>query len=403
MVFATVRLFVVLAVSLLAGLGVAFAEKKYGPGASDAEIKIGQTMPYSGPASAFGWIGKAQAAFFTKLNEEGGINGRKVRLMSLDDGYAPPKTMEQTRKLVEEDNVLFLFQGLGTAAQTAVQKYLNRKAVPQLFLASGAMKWGDPKNYPWTIMWQPPFQHEAHIMAGYVQRQMPNARVAVLFQNDDFGKDILIGIRDGFGERREQFVVAEVSYEVTDPTVDSQIISLKASGADVLMLASTPKASAQAIRKIANLGWKPTVFMTYASSSVELVLKPAGLDNAKGIISSAYLKDPSDPTLRNDKEVLAYLDWVKTYLPDANPYDIYVVYGYANAHTLAHVLRQCGDELTRENVLRQATHMSDVVTPMLLPGIKLNTGATDYFPLEQLQLMRFDGERWARFGELMSR
>ena len=400
---ATVRLFIVLAVSLFVASGVAFAEKKYGPGASDTEIKIGQTMPYSGPASAFGWIGKAQAAYFAKLNEEGGINGRKVRLISLDDGYAPPKTMEQTRKLVEEENVLFLFQGLGTAAQTAVQKYLNQRAVPQLFLASGAMKWGDPKNNPWTIMWQPPFQHEAHIMARYVQRQMPNAKVAVLFQNDDFGKDILIGIQDGFGEMRKQFIVAEVSYEVTDPTVDSQIISLKASGADVLMLASTPKASAQAIRKIANLGWKPTVFMTYASSSVELVLKPAGFDNAKGIISSAYLKDPSDPTLRNDKEVLAYLDWVKKYLPDANPYDIYVAYGYANAHTLTHVLRQCGDELTRENVLRQATHMSDVVTPMLLPGIKLNTGAADYFPLEQLQLMRFDGERWVRFGELMNR
>ena len=400
--FATVRLFFVLAVCLV-GTGVAFAEKKYDPGASDTEIKIGQTMPYSGPASAFGWIGKAQAAVLAKLNEESGINGRKIRLISLDDGYAPPKTMEQTRKLVEEDNVLFLYQGLGTATQTAVQKYLNQKAVPQLFLASGAMKWGDPKNSPWTMMWQPPFQHEAHIMARYVQRHMPNAKVAILFQNDDFGKDILIGIHDGFGEKHKQFVVAEVSYEVTDPTVDSQIISLKATGADVVMLISTPKASAQAIRKMGNLGWKPTVFTTYASSSVELVLKPAGLDSAKGIISSAYLKDPSDPALRNDKEVLAYLDWVKTYLPDANPYDLFVVYGYANAHTLAYVLRKCGDELTRENVMRQATRMSDVVTPMLLPGIKLNTGAADYFPIEQLQLMRFDGERWVRFGELLSR
>ena len=381
----------------------AFAQKNYGPGVTDTEIKLGQTMPYSGPASAFGLIGKAQTAVFAKINAEGGVNGRKIRLISLDDGYAPPKTVEMTRKLVEEEQVLLMFQSLGTAPQTAVHKYLNSKKVPQLFVASGAMKFADPTNNPWTMIWQPPFQHEAHVMAKYIRRSAPQAKVGVLYQNDDYGKDILIGIREGFGEARASMLVAEVSYEISDPSVDSQIISLQASGADTLMLGTTPKAAAQAIRKVAATGWKPTIYMTYASTSVELVLKPAGFDNAKGVISSAYIKDPSDPALKDDPEVQAYLAWAKKYLPEANPVDLYAVYGYANAHTLLHVLRQCGDDLTRDNVMRQAAGMKDVVTPMLLAGVKLNTSPADYLPLEQLQLMRFDGTRWVRFGELLSR
>jgi branched-chain amino acid transport system substrate-binding protein len=392
-----------LAGALGLGAGAAHAQKNYGPGVTDSEIKLGQTMPYSGPASAFGLIGKAQVALFEKVNAEGGVNGRKVRLVSLDDGYAPPKTVEVTRKLVEDDQVLLMFQSLGTATQTAVQKYLNARKVPQLFVASGAMKWADPKNFPWTMIWQPPFQVEARIMAAQIKRLAPQAKVAVLYQNDDYGKDVLIGIHEGFGDASARTIVAEVSYEITDPTVDSQIISLQASGADTLMLVTTPKAAAQAIRKVAGIGWKPTMYMTYASTSVELVLKPAGLENAKGVISSSYLKDPSDPSLKDDPEVQAYLAWVKKYLPEANPVDLYAVYGYANAHTLLHVLRQCGNDLTRESVMRQAAALKDVVTPMLLPGIRLNTSATDYLPIEQVQLMRFDGTRWVRFGELLGR
>jgi branched-chain amino acid transport system substrate-binding protein len=390
-------------VAVLAGTGAAYGQKNYGPGVTDSEIKLGQTMPYSGPASAFGLIGKAHAALFEKINAEGGVNGRKVRLLSLDDGYAPPKTVEMTRKLVEDEQVLLMFQSLGTATQSAVHKYLNARKVPQLFVASGAMKWADPKSYPWTMIWQPPFQLEARIMAAQIKRVASQARVGVLYQNDDYGKDVLIGIHEGFGDASVRMIAAEVSYEVTDPTVDSQIISLQASGADTLMLVTTPKAAAQAIRKVATIGWKPTIYMTYASTSVELVLKPAGLENAKGVISSAYIKDPSDPSLKDDPEVQAYLAWVKKYLPEANPVDLYAVYGYANANTLLHVLRQCGNDLTRENVMRQAAALKDVVTAMLLPGIRLNTGPADYLPIEQVQLMRFDGTRWVRFGDLLGR
>ena len=386
---------------LAAGEGL--AQKNYGPGVTDSEIKIGQTMPYSGPPSAFGLIGKAQAAVFEKINAEGGVNGRKIRFVSLDDGYAPPKTVEMTRKLVEDEQVLIMFQSLGTATQAAVHKYLNARKVPQLFVASGAMKWADPRNYPWTMIWQPPFQIEARFIAAQIKQLAPQAKVGVLYQNDDYGKDVLIGVHEGFGEAAARMIVAEVSYEVTDPTVDSQIISLNASAADTLMLVTTPKAAAQAIRKVASIGWKPAMYMTYASTSIELVLKPAGLENSKGIVSSAYIKDPSDPALKDDPEVQAYLAWAKKYLPGANPLDFYAVYGYANAHTLLHVLRQCGSDLTRENVMHQAASMKDIVTPMLLPGIKLNTSATDYLPIEQVQLMRFDGTRWARFGELLGR
>jgi branched-chain amino acid transport system substrate-binding protein len=395
-----------LAVSIMLSLAAAtfaYAQKKYGPGVTDSEIKLGQTMPYSGPASAYGAIGKTEIAFFQMLNEQGGVNGRKVNLISLDDSYSPPRAVEQVRKLVEEEQVLALFQTLGTPPNSAIHKYVNARKVPHVFVASGATKWADPKNFPWTIGFQPSYQVEAKIYARYIMKNRPNAKIGVLYQNDDYGKDVLIGIHEGFGDASARTIVAEVSYEITDPTVDSQIISLQASGADTLMLVTTPKAAAQAIRKVAGIGWKPTMYMTYASTSVELVLKPAGLENAKGVISSSYLKDPSDPSLKDDPEVQAYLAWVKKYLPEANPVDLYAVYGYANAHTLLHVLRQCGNDLTRESVMRQAAALKDVVTPMLLPGIRLNTSATDYLPIEQVQLMRFDGTRWVRFGELLGR
>jgi ABC-type branched-subunit amino acid transport system substrate-binding protein len=387
-------------VSLAAVPGL--AQKQNGPGVTDTEIRIGQTMPYSGPLSAYGTIGRAEAAYFAMINEQGGVNGRKLRLVSLDDAFSPPKTVEQIRKLVEEEQVLLLFQTLGTPTNTAVHKYVNQRKIPHLFLATGATKWGDPANYPWTMGWQPTYQHEARTYARYILQNLPGARVAVLYQNDDFGRDYLKGLRDGFGDKAKQMMVREMSYEPSDPTVDSQIVALEASGADTLITLAAPKAAAQAIRKVSGMGWKPTHFLTSVSTSVESVLKPAGLDNAKGIVSVGYVRDPSDPQYKGDKGVEEYFAWMRKHYPEGNPYDGLNSYAYSVAQTLVHVLRQCGDDLSRENVMRQAANIRDLNLPMLFPGIRVETSATDYYPIEQLQMMRFDGRRWAIFGEVVS-
>jgi len=401
--FAFLRLLVVFAISLSVGRGVALAEKKYGPGASDTEIKSGQTMPYSGPASAYGTIGKVEAAYFAKINEEGGINGRKINLISLDDGYSPPRTVEQIRKLVEEEEVLFTFQTLGTPPNTAIHKYMNAKKVPQLFVATGATKWGDPEHFPWTMGWQPTYQHESHIYAKYLLKNKPNAKVGVLYQNDDYGKDYLKGFKDGLGDKAASMIVAEVSYEVTDPSVDTQIVTLQASGADTFFNITTPKFAAQAIRKSYDIGWRPLHLLNVVSNSVSAVLQPAGLEKSVGLISINYGKDPTDPAWRDDKGVKDYFAFMKKHYPDGNPIDANNAFGYSVSQTLVQVLKQCGDDLTRENVMRQAANLKDVELPMLLPGIKLNTSATDFYPIEQAQLVRFDGKTWVRFGELMSR
>ena len=395
-----------LAAALAVGLVLApaaHAQKRYGPGASDTEIKFGQTMPYSGPASAYGTIGKAEAAYFRMINERGGINGRKLNLISLDDGYSPPRTVEQIRKLVEDEQVLFTFQTLGTPSNTAIQKYMNGRKVPHLFVATGATKWGDPQHYPWTMGWQPTYQHESAIYAKYILQNRPNAKVAVLYQNDDYGKDYLKGFKDGLGSQASKLIVAEASYEVTDPTVDSQIVALKASGADVLFNITTPKFAAQAIRKVHDIGWRPLHFLNVVSTSVAAVLQPAGLDKSVGLVSVAYFKDPTDPGWKDDKAVQDYFAFMKKYYPDGDPADAFNVYGLAVAQTLVQTLKQCGDELTRENLMRQAANLRNVEVPMLLPGIRIDTSPTDFYPIEQVQLIRFDGKTWVRFGEIVSR
>ena len=392
------------AVSILCGsLGVpfAFAEKSYGPGASDSEIKIGQTMPYSGSLSAYGIIGRTEQGYFKMINEQGGINGRKINLISLDDGYSPPRTVEQTRKLVEEEEVLFVFQALGTPPNTAVHKYMNAKKVPQLFVATGATKWGDPEHFPWTIGWQPNYQTESRIYAAYVLKNHPNAKIGILFQNDDYGKDYLKGFKDGLGSKAASMIVAELSYEPSDPTIDSQIVSLKASGADVFFNVTTPKFAAQAIRKAYDIGWKPLQLLNNVSSSIATVLVPAGLEKSVGLITTGYLKDPSDPAWKDDAGLREFLAFMSKYVPDGNPRDGGTFYGYSAAQTLAQVLKQCGDDLTRENVMRQAANIRDLQLPLLLPGIKINTSPTDFYPIEQEQLARFDGKSWVRFGEVL--
>jgi len=392
------------AVSILCGsLGVplALAEKSYGPGASDTEIKIGQTMPYSGSLSAYGIIGRTEEGYFRMINEQGGINGRKINLISLDDGYSPPRTVEQTRKLVEEEQVLFVFQALGTPPNTAVHKYMNAKKVPQLFVATGATKWGDPEHFPWTIGWQPNYQTESRIYAAYVLKNHPNAKIGILFQNDDYGKDYLKGFKDGLGSKAASMIVAELSYETSDPTIDSQIVSLKASGADVFFNVTTPKFAAQAIRKAYDIGWKPLHLLNNVSASIATVLVPAGLEKSVGLITTAYSKDPSDPAWKDDAGLKDFLAFMSKYVPDGNPRDGGTFYGYSAAQTLVQVLKQCGDDLTRENVMRQAANIKDLPLPMLLPGIKINTSPTDFYPIEQEQLARFDGKSWVRFGELL--
>jgi len=390
------------AAALALASGLAFAAGQYGPGASDSEIKIGNTMPYSGPASAYGVIGKAEAAYFNMVNEQGGINGRKINFISRDDSYSPPKTVEMVRKLVEEDQVLFLFNTLGTPPNTAIRGYLNDNKVPQLFVATGADKWNDPKHFPWTIGYQPSYRIESRIYARYILKNLPNAKIAVLYQNDDFGKDYLIGLREGLGDKADKMIVATQSYETTDPTVDSQIVSLQGSGADTLVTAATPKFAAQAIRKVFDTGWKPTHFMTNVSSSVGAVMKPAGVDKSVGIISATYGKDPTDPQWQDAPDMKECQAWMKKYNPSGNLTDANNTYAYGVAHLMVEVLKACGDNLTRENVMKQAAnvHMKD--PPLSLPGMTVSTSAEDFAPIKQMKLEKFDGETWKLFGDLIS-
>ncbi|WP_454624497.1 ABC transporter substrate-binding protein [Bradyrhizobium cenepequi] len=391
------------ALALLAvSSGHALAQKKYDTGATDTEIKIGNIMPYSGPASAYGVIGKTEAAYFSKINAEGGINGRKINFVTYDDAYSPPKTVEQARKLVESDEVLLIFNSLGTPPNTAIQKYMNQKKVPQLFVATGATKWNDPKDFPWTMGWQPNYQSESIIYARYILKNHPNARIAVLYQNDDYGKDYLKGFKDGLGAKAASLIVIEESYEVSEPTIDSHIVKMKATGADVFFNITTPKFAAQAIKKNAEIGWKPLHFLNNVSSSIGSVIKPAGMENAQDIISSNYLKDPTDRQWKDDPGMVAWNAFLDKYYPEANRSDSAVMYGYTVAQGIAHVLKGCGDNLTRENVMKQAASIRDLELGGLLPGVKVNTSPTDFAPLSQLQLMRFKGDTWERFGEILS-
>ncbi|HKS62129.1 MAG TPA: ABC transporter substrate-binding protein [Xanthobacteraceae bacterium] len=391
-----------IAAGLVAVAGPALAQKKYDSGATDTEIKIGNTNPYSGPASAYGLIGKTIDAYFKKVNAEGGINGRKVNFITYDDGYSPPKAVEQVRKLVESDEVLLVFQPLGTPSNTAIQKYMNSKKVPQLFVATGATKWGDPKGNPWTMGWQPTYQAEGQIYAKYIMKNHPNAKIGILFQNDDYGKDYVKGLKDGLGDKAKTMIVSELPYEPADPTVDSQIVSLKGSGADVFFNVTTPKFAAQAIKKAHEIGWKPLHLLNNVSNSVGSVLKPAGLEASKDVLSTGYLKDPTDPTWNDDagkKEWLAFMD---KYFPDGDKTSSFTVYGYTVAQTLHQTLKQAGDDLTRANVMKQAASLKGLKLPMLLPGIEINTSASDFYPIEQMQMQKFTGERWELFGPIIS-
>ncbi|MTV16880.1 MULTISPECIES: ABC transporter substrate-binding protein [Bradyrhizobium] len=391
------------ALALVAASGsAAFAQKKYDTGASDTEIRIGNIMPYSGAASAYGVIGKTEEAYFRKINAEGGINGRKITFISYDDAYTPPKTVEQARKLVESDEVLLIFNSLGTPPNSAIQKYMNQKKVPQLFVATGATKWNDPKDFPWTMGWQPNYQSESIIYAKYILKNKPDAKIAVLYQNDDYGKDYLKGFKDGLGSKTASMIVAEDSYEVTEPTIDSHIVRLKASGADVFFNITTPKFAAQAIKKNAELGWKPLHFLNNVSGSIGSVIKPAGFENAQDIISSQYFKDPTDAQWKTDKAMIAWNEFLDKYYPEANRADASVMYAYIVSQGLVHVLKACGDNLTRENIMKQAASIRDYEPGGLLPGVKVNTSPTDFAPLSQLQLIRFKGETWERFGEVLS-
>jgi branched-chain amino acid transport system substrate-binding protein len=377
------------------------AQKKYDPGASDTEIKVGQTMPFSGPASAFATIGKAQAAYIKMINDQGGVNGRKINLIQYDDAYSPPKAVEQVRKLVESDEVLLTFQILGTPSNAAVQKYLNTKKVPQLFAATGASRFTDPKNFPWTMGYNPNYLVEGRIYGQYILKEYPNAKIGILYQNDDSGKDYLSGIKSGLGDKAASMIVAEASYEVSDPTVDSQILKIKDAGTDLFFSASTPKQAAQAIKKIAELNWHPVQIVVINSTSVGAVMKPAGLEAAKGVISVNYGKDPLDPTWKDDPGMKKYFDFMAKYYPDGDKDSNLNVYGYGTAQLLVHVLQQSGDNLTRENVMKQAASLKDVTSDISLPGIKANTSPTDYRVNKQLQMMRFNGERWELFGPIL--
>ena len=392
-----------LTASLALGLATlaapAAAQKKYDPGATDTEIKIGQTMPYSGPASAYGVIGKTEAAYFKMVNDNGGINGRKINFISLDDGYSPPKTVEMARRLVEQEEVLFLVNTLGTPPNSAIHKYMNTKKVPHLFLATGASKWNDPKNFPWTMGFNPNYHSEGKLYAQEILRTKPNAKVAVLFQNDDYGKDYLQGFKDGLGPKAKAMIVAEASYEVTDPTVDSQIVTLQGSGADTFFNITTPKFAAQAIRKVADIGWKPMHYLNQVSASVGSVLKPAGLDKSVGLISMQYVKDPTDPTWKDDPAMKDYFAFLKKYAPDVGLDDGNAAYGYAVAQLTTQLLKQAGDNLTRENIMKQAASLKEYQVPMVITGIHANTNAGDFAPFQTMQLARFDGKTWVPFGK----
>ncbi len=387
---------------LAASSSGALAQKKYDIGATDTEIKIGNIMPYSGPASAYGVIGRTEAAYFKKINDAGGVNGRKINFVSYDDAYSPPKAVEQARKLVESDEVLFIFNSLGTPSNSAIHKYTNSKKVPQLFVATGATKWNDPKDFPWTMGWQPNYQSETQIYAKYLLKNKPDAKIAVLFQNDDYGKDYLKGLKDGLGAKAASMIVAEESYETTEPTIDGHIVKLKSTGADVFVNITTPKFAAQAIKKIAEIDWKPLHFLNNVSNSIGSVIKPAGYQNAQDIISAAYLKDVTDPQWANDPGMNQFLAFMTKDFPEGDKLDSGTMVGYGVAQTLVQVLKQCGDNLTRENVMKQAASLKDFRTEVLLPGIKINTGPTDFAPISQLQLEKFKGEKWELFGDIIS-
>jgi branched-chain amino acid transport system substrate-binding protein len=387
---------------LAASSSGALAQKKYDTGATDTEIKIGNIMPYSGPASAYGIIGRTEAAYFKKINDAGGINGRKINFISYDDAYSPPKAVEQARKLVESDEVLFIFNSLGTPSNSAIHKYMNSKKVPQLFVATGATKWNDPQQFPWTMGWQPNYQSETQIYAKYLLKNKPDAKIAVLFQNDDYGKDYLKGLKDGLGAKAASMIVAEESYETTEPTIDSHIVKLKSTGADVFVNITTPKFAAQAIKKVAEIEWKPLHFLNNVSNSIGSVVKPAGYQNAQDIISAAYLKDVTDPQWANDPGMKEFLAFMAKDFPEGDKLDSGTMVGYGVAQTLVQVLKQCGDDLTRANVMKQAASLKDFRTDVLLPGIKINTGPNDFAPISQLQLEKFKGEKWELFGDVIS-
>jgi branched-chain amino acid transport system substrate-binding protein len=399
---ATVRRAVAAFVAFALCVGPAAAQKKYDPGASDTEIKLGQTMPYSGPLSGFITLAKAEIAYFAMINDQGGVNGRKIVMISLDDGFSPPKTVEQTRKLIEEDQVLAISGSLGTATNAAIQKYLNTKKVPQLFLASGAARWNDPKNFPYTMTLTPIYTAEASIYAAYVLKEVKDPKVAVLYQNDDFGKDFLKGFTERLGDKAKDVMARAVSYEVTDATVDSQMIDLASTKANVFLNITTPKFAVQAIRKAHELGWKPLQFVDNPAASIGVVMRPAGVEAAKGIISAAFVKDPTDPQYKDDPEFIAWVAWMKRYFPSGSLEDPQNVVGYVQAQTMAQVLKQCGDNLTRENVMKQAANLKDFHPAMLLKGITMTTGPDDYQPMEEMLLQRFNGERFEVFGDLLS-
>ena len=384
------------------------ADKPQGEGtaapaaAAAPEIKVGQTMPYSGPASAYSTIGKVQAAYFKMLNDAGGVGGRKLNFISLDDGYSPPKAVEQVRKLVEQDQVDLLFQTLGTSSNTAIHKYVNQKKVPHLFVSSGATKWGDPENFPWTIGFNPSYQVEGRIYARHILANSPKAKIAVLYQNDDFGKDVLKGLKDGLGDQAAKMIVKEVSYEVSDPTVDAQITTLKASKANVFVNIATPKFAAQAIRKVYDLGWKPTQYVNNVAASIGAVLQPAGLDKSVGLLTALYVKDPTDKQWESSPDMVKFKEFMSKYYPEGKLVDGSNAYGYVAAQVLEQVLKQCGSDFSRENIIKQAANLKDFVPDLLLPGIKINTSPTDFFLFEQLQLHRFDGTNWVAQGEVIA-
>ncbi|HMI00073.1 MAG TPA: ABC transporter substrate-binding protein, partial [Bradyrhizobium sp.] len=387
------------AIILLAATGSsAIAQKKYDTGATDTEIKIGNIMPYSGPASAWSVIGRTEAAYFRKINAEGGINGRKINFISYDDAYSPPKAVEQARKLVESDEVLLIFGPLGTPSNSAIQRYMNAKKVPQLFVQTGATKWNDPQRFPWTMGWQPNYQNEARIYAKYILKEKRDARIAVLYQDDDYGKDYLKGLKDGLGDKAASMIVVEDAYEVAEPTIDSHIVKMKSLNADVFVDITGAKFAAQAIRKAAEIGWRPLHFLNTVSTSIGAVIKPAGFENAQDIISVAFLMDPLDLQWKDDPGMKAFDEFLAKDFPEGNRADSLIVTGFNVAQTLAQVLKQCGDNLTRENVMKQAANLKDFRTTNLLPGIKINTSPIDFAPIKQVQLRRFKGATWELFG-----
>jgi ABC-type branched-subunit amino acid transport system substrate-binding protein len=387
---------------IAASAGGALAQKKYDTGATDTEIKVGNIMPYSGPASAYGVIGKTDAAYFRKINAEGGINGRKINFISYDDAYSPPKAVEQARKLVESDEVLFIFDPLGTPSNSAIQKYMNEKKVPQLFVQTGATKWNDPKQYPWTMGWSPNYQSEGRIYAKYILKERPTGRIGILYQNDDYGKDYVKGIRDGLGAKAASMIVGEESYETTTPTIDSHVVALKSEGADIFISITTPKFAAQSIKKVAELGWKPLFILNGVGASTGTVMKPAGLENSQNIISATYQKDPTDPQWKDDEGIKNFDAFLGKYFPEGNREDLNIMTGYNVAQTMVHVLKQCGDDLTRANIMKQAASIRSLQQEGLLPGVTINTSATDFAPIKQFQLRKFKGERWELFGDVIS-